>query len=1240
MQAAKQLKSADPLVGQVMQTTPAAISEQFRSGLRNPFGLRVPLTDISVALPVPEAVNRGVANAIEAVSYGKYSPVAPFRGLFSHTTGGIYKGAIQKERDLRWAEKEAMKGRLMDAAPAFRARSSELEEGFRKIAEHHKQIGDPQAYQAFEREMLETAGNMPDAKGIMDALKTRWNLPADASMEGISTETADLGRKFHEFFDSMHTSVKEAGERYKALGGDIEILNDKYADYFPRRLSKAIMKLMGKEQEAMSKGELPDIMQFWRARKGYLRDYPGRSAGLNRLATDKTAMCVKETEEGLARMSAAEHNQALQDAMKQAGIAFDSKANRRALLKQYTLEKYIKPDLQKALDNGEITREIYDSELARFTVAQATGKGKRAFDATDQLIGSMRRLPKEVTQTGIFDRKAVDDWFSYMQSMAENESTLRTAHNMLAQPGVLSMAEDGIPLAKAWKNAGFKAEGLRTYAKKHKITDPDLIRGLTIDERAASALRAFGALTQPDKLNEIGKFVDKVNSTYKGWLTIPFPAFHGRNLLSGYWQNLSDGELGVSSLTAGYRDALRYAHGNKKAMQYVDEFVENGGLGGHGMKVDITGKGAENVVPSRGIRELFEPIVEAGKHPGAAAKNILKMQGGFGAKEGAEGVIAQVGDKTYNLVEFLNRAAPYEALRRKGLTPAQAMYRVNRAQFNYSLLSPFEKTYMRRAIPFYCVDEQTECLTKSGWKRHTDVVLGEDILTYNLKTHSREWRPVLGMFRAPYNGHLLRFAGKTIDLFCTLDHRVVTTTGLKEARDCGISDRIPLNGPYEHSEYEIPDKILKIIGWLVTDGHTRKRTENGWELVVYQKKEPYVTDIRDLLGSDCTEYVHPQTAVIQFYIKNPLKKEVLKYYRDRNDLFCLITQLSVRQLRILRDVMFSAEGCKCYGGTVREFHFFAQENLLVRDAYHTLLLLCGQTSRMGKAGIYISHKPKAKMMRPKVEWYEGVVWCPKTENDTWIMRRNGKIIPTGNTWMRRSIPYTLQRLLERPGGMVAQSIRLESQPDAEGSYTPTFLKEGMNVPWGGGTPTATSFIRQAGLPIEDLNKMVFSGGLPNIGRTAEKIGAQMHPLLTLPVELASGKQLFSGRKIADLEPVTGISAVDKAIHYGPFSRVASEGMSIIDQRKNWWQKALNATTGFKTGTYDLEKLRASDLSRAQAEKLSEDPLIREGTHYYVPRNKRDLPEAKNSVQRIKTLGKLQQAIRKLREKKDLEKQAR
>jgi len=213
-------------------------------------------------------------------------------------------------------------------------------------------------------------------------------------------------------------------------------------------------------------------------------------------------------------------------------------------------------------------------------------------------------------------------------------------------------------------------------------------------------------------------------------------------------------------------------------------------------------------------------------------------------------------------------------------------------------------------------------------------------------------------------------------------------------------------------------------------------------------------------------------------------------------------------------------------------------------------------------------------------------------------------------WLRNNIPLQISRLIERPGGTTGQALRLMAkapQKEQEG-YTPSFLREslGLQLPWG--TPEATQFLMQSGLPVEDLNKFIFQGGVPAWQRTAEKLLSQMHPIPVGGVEQFTGKQLYSGRQIKDLKSTTAsyglpeTPIVDRLLHYSPWARDIYGMRKWMDERKPIPMKIANFLTGLRLGTYDVEKMRLTDLKRAQQEIARENPIVREFTEGYIPKS--------------------------------------
>src|SRR5207249_4252241 len=80
--------------------------------------------------------------------------------------------------------------------------------------------------------------------------------------------------------------------------------------------------------------------------------------------------------------------------------------------------------------------------------------------------------------------------------------------------------------------------------------------------------------------------------------------------------------------------------------------------------------------------------------------------------------------------------------------------------------------------------------------------------------------------------------------------------------------------------------------------------------------------------------------------------------------------------------------------------------------------------------------------------YIGRVWCPRTANGTWIMRQNGFMTITGNSFMRQNIPATLEQLIEKPGGKVGSAIKGEEALRHDQGFVPDYIGEGLAVPLG------------------------------------------------------------------------------------------------------------------------------------------------------------------------------------------------
>lgn len=79
--------------------------------------------------------------------------------------------------------------------------------------------------------------------------------------------------------------------------------------------------------------------------------------------------------------------------------------------------------------------------------------------------------------------------------------------------------------------------------------------------------------------------------------------------------------------------------------------------------------------------------------------------------------------------------------------------------------------------PNFCYDEETECLTKDGWKHYTELTHDTDVASFNPKTNSLEYAKSSAINIQEYDGDMLHFESLGIDIKVTPNHRMWVKRG-------------------------------------------------------------------------------------------------------------------------------------------------------------------------------------------------------------------------------------------------------------------------------------------------------------------------------------------------------------------------------------------------------------------------------------------------------------------------------
>lgn len=354
-----------------------------------------------------------------------------------------------------------------------------------------------------------------------------------------------------------------------------------------------------------------------------------------------------------------------------------------------------------------------------------------------------------------------------------------------------------------------------------------------------------------------------------------------------------------------------------------------------------------------------------------------------------------------------------------------------------------------------CVDEETEILTASGWKKYDQISVGEEVLTLNHDTGMSEWQRCeeVKIFDAAPR-EMLRMEGKEFSSLTTMNHRwpvlrprkrkgkweldrLWTTSGELGFRDRILRSAVPSDTPQLPVH---PDALVEMVAWFYTEGCVPYRDGK----TVYIHQSPKNASNCDRIRAALTALFGP--AVDGFPRQGlahdgvPRWREILRDNKDEYWGKCFVFVLSVEAGKLLQrcapDKVPSFEFLRSL--TSAQLELFIQVSLLadnngdrrlaqkdrrMAEAYAFACILSGRSASLRPHSptstcpsvmwnVYSSrktfHAPRVAAHTAKfknapdgmqfhTEIHNGIVWCPRVKNGSWFARRNGSHYFTGNS---------------------------------------------------------------------------------------------------------------------------------------------------------------------------------------------------------------------------------------------------
>jgi hypothetical protein len=334
--------------------------------------------------------------------------------------------------------------------------------------------------------------------------------------------------------------------------------------------------------------------------------------------------------------------------------------------------------------------------------------------------------------------------------------------------------------------------------------------------------------------------------------------------------------------------------------------------------------------------------------------------------------------------------------------------------------------YARRAMA-QCVPLSAEILTRRGFLKHHEVVVGDEVLGLDLASGTTRWCDLLAI-NVFADGETFEFGHRTFrGVRCTMGHTWpvrIESTGKIELVPLGTKGlargSIVTAAPMDEAGANLldvdPDDAARL-GWVLTDGciYWQGRSPS---IHVDQSKEQRFHDLDRLFSGVRKSTIDGRDRTFptgKTYTCLPSTRWNLSAERSRKLLATagitskddpailgFVTRLSGKARMAMLEAMIAADGSRKSEAPHRGY--FSKQSETVRQVFQILCAMEGiglGRSQMDKEQPRQTFRARPEIHTPSLVLNQSSasepVWCPTTSLGTWVMRDAGMVTLTGNT---------------------------------------------------------------------------------------------------------------------------------------------------------------------------------------------------------------------------------------------------
>lgn len=381
----------------------------------------------------------------------------------------------------------------------------------------------------------------------------------------------------------------------------------------------------------------------------------------------------------------------------------------------------------------------------------------------------------------------------------------------------------------------------------------------------------------------------------------------------------------------------------------------------------------------------------------------------------------------------------------------EELYRVMMPQGIVTIMAPYYSSQRAWQDPTHCFSDDTEILTRVGFKKITELKIGEEVLTRNIKTGETEIVPVVNTIFEAYKGRMLHFKSLNMDMLVTPNHDLLVGTNNKNYpnwRVCRADEMLELKGHHSRKGigtidwcsgdtegFEInriarsqfykkniylpiqydAELFMRFMGWFLSEGSLKQnKGKTTYQIEIHQTKNVHEDNYKEIVKVVQELGFRPQLGKDRVSFSS---KDLFAYlqqfgYSHEKYIPVELKECGIELLQCLLDSLLKGDGIKngngfTYGSVSKRLSDDVQE-IALKCGYRATQSIEHRVGKQwhinGRSGeqrdmylVFISQPAELYYPQPEIVEYDGNIACVTVaKNNTIYVRRNGRGMWAGN----------------------------------------------------------------------------------------------------------------------------------------------------------------------------------------------------------------------------------------------------